>query len=138
VSLEKQIFKNDIDKYIQKNCIKKIEDFECQDIIRNTWTIDGNYTFPIKMFGKKKEHLIYLGYNDGIGWPIRIFKKERFVSIVCSFYKREGAGKGMHSPPNSLVHQPFINWKDAIEYFKIHESNVCAIAVLTLEACEQQ
>jgi len=39
-----------------------------------------------------------------------------------SFYKK-GAGKGMHSPPKSFVHQPFVNWKDAIEYFKIHESN---------------
>jgi len=76
---------------------------------------------------KKEDNLIYLGYNVGIGWPIRILKKERFVSIVCFFYKREGAGKGMHSPPKSLVHQPFINWKDAIEYFKFKYMKVMSI-----------
>jgi hypothetical protein len=49
-----QIFKNDIAKYIQKNCEKNVENFVCQDILKNTWTPDSNYDFPIKLFGNKR------------------------------------------------------------------------------------
>jgi len=56
-----------------------------------------------------------LAYSD--------LERGAFRKYCVFFYKREGAGKGMHSPKKSLIHQPFINWKDAIEYIKIHASN---------------
>lgn len=75
------------------------------------------------MFGKKvrKFNLPWLqrwncmSYSD--------LEKEVFCKYCVLFYKKEGAGKGIHSPPKSFVSEPFINWKGAIEYFKIHESN---------------
>jgi len=105
MSLGKQIFKNDIGKYIQKNCLKKIEDFECRDILLNTWTPDRNYTFPIKMFGKKGrkfnlswlQHWNWLAYSD--------LENGVFCKYCVLFYKKEGASKGMHSLQSHL----FIN-----------------------------
>lgn len=119
----KPIFKNDIGKYIQKNCLKKIEDFEYQDIIKNTWTPDSNYKFPLKLFGKKgrKFNLSWLQRWNWLAYSD--LEEGVFCKYCVLFYKREGVGKGIHSPPKSFVCQPFTNWKDAIEYFKIHESN---------------
>ncbi|KAF0707451.1 zinc finger MYM-type protein 1-like [Aphis craccivora] len=86
-------------------------------------TPDSNYTFPIKIFGKKgrKFNLSWLQRWNWLAYSD--LENGVFCKYCVSFYKKEGAGKGMHSPPKSFVHQPFVNWKDAIEYFKIHESN---------------
>lgn len=75
------------------------------------------------MFGKKgrKFNLSWLQRWNWLAYSD--LENGVFCKYCVLFYKKEGAGKGMHSPPKSFVHQPFVNWKDAIEYFKIHESN---------------
>lgn len=50
-------------------------------------------------------------------------EKGAFCKYCVFFYKCEYAGKGMHSPPTSLVTQPFCNWKHAISIFNNHQNN---------------
>jgi hypothetical protein len=96
--LGKQIFKNDIGKYIQNNCEKNVEDFECQDILRNTWTPDSNYDFPMKLFGKRRRKC-NLSWLQQWNWLVYSdLDKGVFYKYCVLFCKRVGAGKGMHSP----------------------------------------
>lgn len=94
-------------------------------MLRNTWKPSSTYKFEVKKFGIKLrkfnlswlERWNWLAYSD--------IEKGAFCKFCVLFYiyKQEGAGKGLHSQPTSLVTEPFNKWKDASELFDRHQNN---------------
>jgi len=107
ILLGKNILKNDIGSYIQKNFANKLEDLDCVNILRNIWIPDSTYTFPTKMFGKKARKF-YLSWLQRWNWLSYSDLDLVFCKYCVLFYKKEGTGKGMYSPPKSFVSEPLL------------------------------
>lgn len=129
--------------HIRKYGMSKFNDSDLVDALRNTWKPSPTYDFEAIKFGMKSrkfnlswlERWNWLAYSD--------IEKGAFCKFCVLFYKHDGAGKGMHSPPVSLVTQPFRNWKHAIELFNIHQNNnyhkfSTSKAIEFLKICDQK
>lgn len=104
-------YKYDIGAYIKKNKPEHLKDSDLADVLKNTWKPDKTYKFESKKFG-----------NQLRMFNVSCIEKGAFCKFCVLFYKKEYAGKGMHSTPTSLVIQPFTNWKHAIEVFNKHQN----------------
>jgi len=84
-------------------------------------------------FKKKIKIKITLDYSF---FPVSILKKlESVFCKMCVLFPNEISGKGNSVKVDALVNKPFMNWKNAIEYFTTH-SNADYHKLSTLKADE--
>lgn len=116
-------YKYDIGTHIKKNKPERLNDLELADVLKNLWKPDNTYKFEAKTFGSQSR-MFNLSWLERWSWlAFSNIEKGAFCKYCVLFYKSEYAGKGMHSPPTSLVTQPFCNWKHAISIFNNHQNN---------------
>jgi len=115
-------YKYDIGAYIKKNKPEHLKDSDLADVLKNTWKPDKTYKFESKKFGNQLRMFNVSWFERWTWLAFSSIEKGAFCKFCVLFYKKEYAGKGMHSTPTSLVIQPFTNWKHAIEVFNKHQN----------------
>jgi len=73
----------------------------------------------------KRKLKFQLSWNTRFSWLVYSKKLEGVFCKMCVLFSNETLGKGSSVKVGALVNKPFINWKNAFEYFTTHSNADC-------------
>lgn len=107
----------DLGKYL--GAISNIDRETKLKLLTSPWVPGDNYGFPAS---GKRNLKFQRQWLSRFKWLVYT-NMDGALCKYCVLFSKDTGGKGGHQKLKTLVKEPYKNWKDALEVFKIHENH---------------